>query len=340
MTNWMRTWMLAGLAALAVVGCGGPAPSTSENQPAANTPTDSNAPFKVALLTPGPISDSGWNAMAYEGLKAIEKELGATVNNEEATGGKIRDSMRSYAQEGYQLVIGHGFEYNEPATLVAPDFPKTMFVSSSGGKTAANVGAFRFYLEQGFYLAGMFAAEMSKSGKLATVAIQNIPSIDSTLKAFEAGAKAHKPNIVIIPIKIASDRDDAAAKQATLAALDQGADVVIHQANSAAQGVFNACKEKGAMALGANSDQNANDSGAVVASAVIVAKPAFVDLARRVKEGKYQGEIALQGMSIGAIDFVIREDFQPKVPKEFMDKLAKTRKDIETGALVVPKDEF
>ena len=34
-------------------------------------------PFKVALLTPGPVSDAGWNAAAFEGLQAIKGKLGA-----------------------------------------------------------------------------------------------------------------------------------------------------------------------------------------------------------------------------------------------------------------------
>ena len=40
--------------------------------------------FKVALLTPGAISDAGWNALAYDGLKAIEKELAAKVSHVES----------------------------------------------------------------------------------------------------------------------------------------------------------------------------------------------------------------------------------------------------------------
>ena len=39
------------------------------------TPFSQAATFKVALLTPGTISDVGWNALAYDGLKAVEKEL-------------------------------------------------------------------------------------------------------------------------------------------------------------------------------------------------------------------------------------------------------------------------
>ena len=117
---------LCALAALVLAACSGP----TSDQPA--TDAKSGSEFKVALLTPGPISDAGWCAMAYDGLKAIEKDLGATVNTQEATGTKINDAMRSYAQEGYQLVIGHGFEYNEPGVALAEQFPKTVFVSSSG----------------------------------------------------------------------------------------------------------------------------------------------------------------------------------------------------------------
>jgi basic membrane lipoprotein Med (substrate-binding protein (PBP1-ABC) superfamily) len=32
-------------------------------------------PFQVALLTPGPVSDVGWNATAYDGLQLIRASL-------------------------------------------------------------------------------------------------------------------------------------------------------------------------------------------------------------------------------------------------------------------------
>ena len=296
--------------------------------------------FKVALITPGPVSDAGWSAMAYEGLKGIQEATGAKIANEVAGGAKIKDSMRSFAQDGYQLIIGHGFEYNEPAIELSKDFPDTTFVSSSGGKFTRNAGAFRFYLEQGFYLAGILAAETTKTGKIATVGIDTIPSIVSTFKAYEAGAKSVKPNIQIIRMSLAMNTDIQAAKQAALSAIDQGADVLIHQANAAAQGVFDAAKEKGVFAIGANLDQNSNSSGAVLASATIVAKPAFIALAEEVKAGKHKGGIQLFGMKEGAIDFVMNPALAGKVSPEAMQKVENARKEIEAGKLVVPKDNF
>lgn len=332
MKRFFTALVLVGLVGL--MGCQSSGGGASGDQPKASD-------FKVALLTPGSINDAGWSAIAYAGLKEVEGQMNATVSNEEATGSKIKDSMRSYAQEGYQLVFGHGYEYNAPAMEIAKDFPKTVFVSSSGGQTADNVGAFRFYLEQGFYLAGFVAAKMSKSGVIATVALNGIPSIDSTLKAFEAGAKSVNPKIKVINMKLASDKDTAAAKQSTLEAINQGADFVIHQANAAAQGVFNACKEHpGVYAFGANSDQNANESGVVLASAVIVAKPAFLALAESVKAGTYKGSIQLYGMEKGAVDFVWNPALLKGVSADLQNELGVEMGKIKSGKIVVPKDEF
>jgi basic membrane lipoprotein Med (substrate-binding protein (PBP1-ABC) superfamily) len=326
----MKHWPLL-LLFLAPLGCNGGTKGPSAKGDDA---------FKVALLTPGSVSDSGWNAMAYDGLMAIKDELGADVANREATDAQIKDAMRSYAQKDFDLVLGHGYEYNAPGIEVAAQFPNTVFVSSSGGETAKNAGAFRFYLEQGFYLAGYVAGKMTKTNKVAAVGFNSIPSIKSTFKAFAEGALAANPDIQVIEPEMGMDADIAAFKQATLAAIDVGADFVIHQANDGAQGVFDACKEKGVFAFGANADQNTNDSGIVIASAVIVARPAYVALAREVKEGRYMGGVTLMGMKDGAIDFVWNDKLAGKVPGTLVEEVALLREKIKDGSLVVPKDEF
>ncbi len=339
----MKAFTLIGtaMAALILAGCtGGSGSSSSPSVSPAPGAAGATGDFKVALLTPGPVSDAGWSAMAYDGLKAIQIDLSAEINNQEAKDTQIRDAMRSYAQKGYDLIFGHGFEYNEPAIEVAKDFPDTVFVSSSGGQTAANVGAFRFYLEQGFYLAGYTAGLATKSGKVAMIGGDDVPSIRSTFKAFKAGAEAAKPGITVIEVFTGSGQDIAKAKQATLGAISEGADFVIHQANAAAQGVFDACKEKGVWAFGANLNQNDNASGAVVASATIVAGPAFLNLAKSVKDGSFKGGIALMGMDQGAIDFVLNPALQDKLTPEVVTAVEETRAKILSGELTVPKDEF
>ncbi|MFY9234513.1 MAG: BMP family protein [Fimbriimonadaceae bacterium] len=330
----MRWFVLFSFVMLAL-GC---APGKS---PGPSSSTSPKADFKVALLTPGPVSDAGWSAMAYEGLQAIKTEMSAEVSNQQASSSaEIRDAMRSYAQKDYDLVFGHGYEYNAPAMEIGKDFPNTVFVSSSGDKAAGNVGTFRFYLEQGFYLAGMMAAEMSKTGKIAMIGGPDVPSIRSTFEAFKAGARAAKPGIGLIETFTGSGDDVAKAKLATLAAINAGADFVIHQANAAAQGVFDACKERKVYAFGANLNQNENASGVVIASAVINARPAFLDLAKRVKDGSFKGEVILMGMDKEAIDFLVNPALQNLVPEPLLAKLMDTKAKLRAGEIKAPMAKF
>ena len=320
-----------------VAGCAG---GKQEQAPPAAAGDRVEGKFEVALLTPGPVTDGGWNSMAYKGLQAIEKELGATVNHDQTSPSSIESSMRAYAQKGYDLIIGHGVEYNAPGVALAKDYPNTVFVSSSGSEFAANAGALRFYLEQGFYLAGMLAAEMSKTGVVAMIGGDDVPSIRSTFNAFAAGAKAAKPTIRVLPAVFTGNGiDPVAAKQATLAVIAQGADMIIHQANNAAKGVFDAAAEKGVWAFGANADQS-GESDAVLASAIIQGDQAYVALARRVKAGEYKGEVTFMGLDVGAVDFVINPKHRSKIPEAVLLRLEETRERLEKGELIAPRDEF
>jgi basic membrane protein A and related proteins len=326
----MKALPLAILTLVAIAGCN----SSSDTS---NTPKK----LKIALITPGPTNDSGWNAMALDGLNAIKDSMGADVSQEEASGEqKIKDSMKSYAQKGYDLIFGHGYEYNAPAAELGPDFPKTVFVTSSGDKTGPNVGAFRFELEQGFYLAGIVAGKMDKTNTVAMIGGDDVPSIRSTFDAFAAGAKSVKPGITVKEVFTGNGTDPAAAKTATLQAISQGADFVIHQANNAASGVFEACKEKNVYAFGANADQNSDPSGIILGSAVIVAKPAFLALAKEVAAGTYKGSVRSFGMDSGAIDFVFNPALTSKVPADVQKLVTDTEAKIKSGDVKVPERKF
>jgi len=336
----MSRWIIALFAILlVVVGCSGGdkgTPVAVKDLPVAK-PVEGT--LKVALLTPGNVNDSGWSALANRGLLAIEKDLGAEVSQQTTKDAAIKDAMRSFAQDGYQLVIGHGFEYNGPSAEIAKDFPNTIFVSSSGGETAANAGAFRFYLEQSFYLAGYIAGKQSKTGKVGMIGGPDVPSIRSTFKAFAEGAKAANPAIEVIEKFTGSNDDVAKAKQATLQAISEGADYLIHQTNSAVTGFFSACEEKNVWAFGANEDQN-KLSPQVLASAVILAEKPFVALAKSVKEGKYHGAVQLVGMQEGAVDFVLNPTLAAEINAEVRSEIVKLQTAIIAGEFIVPKDEF
>src|SRR6266571_670873 len=64
--------------------------------------------FKVALLTPGPISDQSWNGGAYAGLLRIRDSLGATISHiQTKTPAEFEEQFRQYGAQRYDLVFGH-----------------------------------------------------------------------------------------------------------------------------------------------------------------------------------------------------------------------------------------
>lgn len=246
--------------------------------------------FRVALLSPGPISDNGWNASAYAGLKRIESELGATVRQVQVKSpSEFEGSFRDFAGQGFDLVFGHGFEFSEPAGRVGKEFPATTFVVTSGDVVGANVSSVRYEIDQPAYLAGILAGGVTKSGRVGCVGGVEIPPVKSAFEAFDRGVRESNPAAHAVSSFVGSWDDVAGARQAALALVDQGADVLFHDADAAGLGVLNAAEERGILAIGCNSDQAGVKPDVVVASVVLDVAESFVRIARDVKSGDRAG---------------------------------------------------
>jgi basic membrane protein A and related proteins len=114
--------------------------------------------LKVALILSGPANDQGWNAVALDGLKKAEAKYGIeTTYAENVSVADSEGAFMDYAAQGYDLVIGHGFQFQEPIIKVAQDFPKVNFGIGTGFKLAANVDVYDTKLEQGGYMMGIIA---------------------------------------------------------------------------------------------------------------------------------------------------------------------------------------
>lgn len=297
--------------------------------------------FRVALLTPGPISDAGWNALAYEGLLRIRDTLHAEVSQTETkTPAAFEEAFRDYASRGFQLVFGHGFEFQDAAARVGADFPTTVFITTSGSTVRPNVAPMRFLLEEATYLMGMISALLSKTGKAGAVGGMEIPPIKSTFMAFAAGAKSVRPDFQVIVSYIGNWEDVGAAKQAALALIEQGCDLIMPNADAASLGAFQATQEKQALAFGTNKNQNDIAPDVIVASGVIDLPAAFVQIAQEVQQHAFQGRLIRLGMKEGLITLVYNPALQDRLPPEVQARIAAAKHQIVTGALVVPSIEF
>ncbi|HEY8155920.1 MAG TPA: BMP family protein [Myxococcota bacterium] len=302
--------------------------------------------FRVALLTPGSIADGGWNAGAYEGLEAIRVQLGAEVRHVETrTPAEFEEGFRDFAQRGFALVFGHGFEYQEAAAKVGAEFPGTVFITTSGNTVRPNVAPMVFELEQATYLAGFLGARMSRTGKLGLVGGIDLPSIRSTFVAFRAGAIQARPDASVREVFIGNFDDTAAAREAALALLEEGADVLLHQANDAGRGVFRAVSDRAAagarvFAFGTNRDQNGMAPDVVLASATLDIPAAFVAVARRVRDGGFTPAPLRLGMRDGIVALRLNPALEGQIPPDLKSELAALEGRIRSGELVVPRGAF
>jgi basic membrane lipoprotein Med (substrate-binding protein (PBP1-ABC) superfamily) len=172
-----------------------------------------------------------------------------------------------------------------------------------------------------------------------------LPSIESTFLAFSAGAVRARPDVDVRESWIGNFDDAAAAREAALALLEERADFLIHQANDAGRGVFQAVSERAAAgeevyAFGTNRDQSAMAPDVVIASATLDLPGAFVEVARRVRDGRFEARPIRLGMKEGIVAFVWNPALRPRVPEAVQRELADTEARIRAGELVVPRGDF
>ena len=297
--------------------------------------------FKVALLLPASITDGGWNAFAYDGLKAIEKELGAKISHIESRTPTDQEAhFRDYAMDGYQLIFGHGFGYQDPAKQVAPDFPETVFITSTGNTVTDNISPIVFAIEEPVYLLGVIAGSMTQTNKLGIVGGQNISAINSMFSAFEQGAKSVNPDIVVRRAYVGNWVDIGKGKELALAHINEGSDFVFPVADVAGLGVFQAVEAaqtdgKTVYAFGVYRDQSELSPTTIIASAIVTPK-VFVKLAKVVMEGTFEPQPYRFTMAEDeALTFFYNPALKDKVPEAAQKVVADVKAEIIAGELKV-----
>ena len=272
-------------------------------------------PLSVALLLAGPENDEGWNQSAFEGLQRIEKELGARVRKVTArTSAQIEAALTEAAQQRFDLVYGHGFEFNAPAAKVAAAWPEVRFATSGGKATSANLATIEPRTFEAGYALGVLAAHLTKSKVLSSLHGEAYEPVKHTAAAFAAGARSVLPDVKILEEYLGSWEDVALAKEKALAHASAGADLFFQNCDAAGAGVFEACRQKGALAFGCNRDQSAKAPDVIVASAVGDIPKILLSLATEVRDGRFVGGARSFGMAEQEVRVVFNEALAAKVP--------------------------
>jgi basic membrane lipoprotein Med (substrate-binding protein (PBP1-ABC) superfamily) len=292
---------------------------------------------KVGLLVTGPVSDGGWNEIAWKGCQQIKQKFGAEINNQLVTKPEqFETSFRGYAQDGYDLVFGHGAEFSDAALRVGPQFPKSHLVVTGGTAQGENVSHIKLAMEEGTYLLGLLAGSMTNSGRLGQIGGTPLEPVKQAFAAFERGVHAVKPSAKVITTYVGNWNDANAGKEQALALIRQGCDFLLPNADAAGNGVFQAVQEnksKGVMAFGANSDQTSMAPDVILASAVLDVPRAFVLVAQSIQDDKFDGKPYVFGMKEQVVSVVYNPALAPRVPVDVRKRVDTARSNILAGKL-------
>lgn len=320
----MSRWCTVTVALVAFVGCGSPRGGEVA------TPS-----FRVALVTPGSVADAAWNSGAYQGLKEIAESLAVPISNVEATSpGAQEEALRSYAAQGYAIVFAHGFEFQGPAERVSQEFPKTVFVITSGERQVGNVVPIIFRIEEATYLCGVVAGGMTRSGKIGFIGGMELPPIKRGYEGWLRGAQAIRPTVESRVIYLNSFDDAAAGREAALQLMALGVDMLHHNADAAALGIFQAVRDHpGVYLFGANADQHTLAPGHVLGSAAIDLPRAMLLVAKEVRQGHFVPHVESFGLASGVIRYVPDSSLLSRIPAPLARRVSAAADSIAAGTL-------
>lgn len=312
----LKSKLLAGLTALMLAG-----------------PAVADGIERAAIVMPGSISDNGWNQAGFEGLTQAGDALGFEAAFSESVHQPEQiEVLSDYARRGYDLVIGHGGEFQDAVERVAARFPDTMFMVNNGLGTKGNIANADFYFSQIAYLMGYVAGSMSDTGTIGIIAAQKFKFTTDTVAGYEAGAKAANPDVRVL-VTWTGDWDDIAkGKEAALNQISQGADVVWPTMDSATLGSMQAVQEKGVYGIGIYRDA-INEWPEILQSAILDVRGNMRSYLELAAAGKLDG--ALYRADMGNERAMRIGSFHPDIPADVVAEVGNLIEAMKSGALVV-----
>ena len=257
-------------------------------------------PVRIALVLPSTITDLAWSQSIYDSLIDLQKHYGEDVIDLAYTENmwNVTDAasaVRDYAADGYTLVIAHGAQYGTSLFEIAPDFPETSFAWGTSTDTGeaegvSNVFAYEPRADQGGYVSGVLAAQLTKSGVIGVVGPVDAGDAKLHVDGFVAGVHSVNPDIKVNISFTGSFGDTALAAEAATTHINAGADVLTGSAQQVV-GAIGVAKEKGVPWLGIQADQSPLAPDSVVATDLYDWRPALLTMIRSQQAGEYGGKV-------------------------------------------------
>jgi basic membrane lipoprotein Med (substrate-binding protein (PBP1-ABC) superfamily) len=324
---------LLAAAALLLSACTAPATPT----PAASGGSDKIQVFG-AYATP---LEEPWDNVIHRALQEAQTkgEIEYTWTDNIGYSGDMERVLREEAsQKNPDIIIGDAFGNRDAVAKVASEFPEIAFVfGSDGGPQNPNLAVFDNWIHEPAYLCGLIAGNLTKTDTLGVVAAMPIPEVNRLVNAFIQGVKEVNPDAKVLVSFINSFFDPAKAKEAALAQIDAGADILYAER----AGVIEAAAENGLLAFGNLEDQNQISPDHVLTSPVWNMGPTVDYVVKQVKAGAFTAQDLkdFSTMVKGGADLAPYYGNESKIPQAVRDLVKQKRDAIISGQFRVDINE-
>lgn len=256
--------------------------------------------IRVALVMPSTKTDLAWSQSIYDSLVGLQEhygddmiEIALTENMFNVTDAAA--AIRDYAADGYNLVIAHGAQYGTSLFELAPDFPETSFAWGTTTNTGAdegvtNVFAYEPRAEQGGYVSGVLAANLTEAGIIGLVGPVDAGDAKLHVDGFVAGVRDFNSDIQVNVSFTGSFGDTALAAEAANTHLQAGADVLTGSSQQVV-GAIGVAKDAGVPWLGIQADQSPLAPDSVVATVLYDWQPTLLEMITSNQAGEYGGRV-------------------------------------------------
>ena len=255
--------------------------------------------LRIAIVMPSTINDLAWSQAIYDALLRLQEEAGGEEAIELAYSENMFNvtdaaaAIRDYAADGYDVVIAHGTQYGTSLFEIAPDFPETTFAYGTAVNTGmddgiTNIFAYEARAEEGGYVNGVLAANLSDSGIIGVVGPVEAGDAKLYIDGFVAGVMAANPDAQVNVSYTGSFGDTALAAEAANTHIAAGADVLTGSAQQVV-GAISVAQEQGVVWMGTQSDQSSLAPEIVIASQLYDWDGVLSDILQKNQAGEYGG---------------------------------------------------
>lgn len=288
--------------ALLAAACGG-----DDDAPAGDSGT-----FRIAIVSPSAVNDVAFSQSIFDGVARIgdSRDVEVAVSDGLFVVEDAAAALRGYAEDGFDLVIAHGSQYGGPLQELAPDFPDTAFAWGTALDTfgLANVSSYSVRSDEGGYVMGVIAAELSANSNIGIVGPIEVGDAKLYVDGFAAGALAQDPAIDVNINYIESFADVALAQEAATAFVANGADVLTGTAQMVV-GATGVAQTEGIPWFGTQSNQTELGPDIVVASQVYHWEVALEQIIDGIDAGTLGGSTYILTLENGGLEIEFNDGF-------------------------------